>query len=161
VQVYPCPLCDRWTNRRGSPFTDRSQTMSHITGAHDEAHQGERGETYAESIEAVEVDENEPDMSHSSPIRQSVVGAVRSNEQRIDAMQEELTLVRQIARENAELRERISELEQLVEKMRADLAALYGAQGRTEDGRHAVSLDGDSVWVPESVEPYDPTREFL
>jgi dynactin complex subunit len=135
--------------------------MSHITGAHDEVHQNERGEDHVESIEAIEVDEDKPDPSHSSSIRQSLVGAVRSNEQRIDATEEELEAVRNLAKENARLHDRVNELEETVEKMRADLAALWSIQGRVEDGRHAVRLDEESVWAPESVNPHDPTREFL
>ena len=37
-EVYPCPACGKETNRRGEPFTDKSQTKAHIEGAHDEAH---------------------------------------------------------------------------------------------------------------------------
>jgi hypothetical protein len=136
--------------------------MSHITGAHDEVHQNERGETYSERIEVIEVDEDARDTSHSSLIRQSVVSEVRSNDQRIESAENELTVLRETVRENARLHDRVSELEETVEKIRADLAAFWSLQEQIEDGRYAVPLDGERyVWLSESVDQHDPMDEFL
>lgn len=165
MEVFPCPLCGRWRNRRGVPFTDRSQTMSHITGAHDETHQHERGEQHESSIKRTEVSENEPDQTRAMP---SVVESVNEVERRVEENEDQIEMTNQwvegvedMARENAQLRDRVDALETLVEKMRADLAGLYASGGKTPDGRHAVPIDEEgNVWVPDSVNPYDPTEEF-
>jgi predicted RNase H-like nuclease (RuvC/YqgF family) len=138
--------------------------MSHITGAHDETHQGERGEQYASRIVLTEVGEDEPDRSQPMP---SVVESVHELEQRVDESEKQIEMTSQwlesvesMAMENAQLRDRVEELEQLVESMRADLAGLYAGQGYIGDGRHAVQTGEETVWVPDSVNPYDPLQEF-
>jgi hypothetical protein len=82
-----------------------------------------------------------------------LIDAVEEHNQRIRVLEE-------LAEENRQLRSRVSQLEQTVESMRADLAALYGNEKTTQDGRHAVPMD-EGVWVPESVNPINPMREFL
>lgn len=71
VTVYPCPLCGCSVGRKGEPFTDPTNTVHHINGAHDEDHSGERGVDHREEIEANAVGrepeelEPEPSVPHN------------------------------------------------------------------------------------------------
>jgi hypothetical protein len=65
TEVFPCPLCGRSANRRGEPFDEPSKTKSHIDGAHDKKHAGERGDDHMSEIrangeEVAEIEESEP-----------------------------------------------------------------------------------------------------
>lgn len=168
MDVYPCPLCGRWKNRRGTPFTEESLTMSHITGTHDAAHREERGEDYWGKIEPTDVDEQSvehgDDSVQSDPIRGVSIDPERDPMPVIEAVEENGVRIReleQVVEENARLRERVAELEQLVETVRADVAGLYAALETDVKGRHiALSSTEERGWIPESVDPHDPTGEF-
>lgn len=61
--------------------------------------------------------------------------------------------VRELARENEELRD-------MVKSLRSDVAALWEAASvEMSGGQKAVEVDG-SAFVPSSLNVYDPTEEF-
>jgi len=123
--VYPCPLCGRSVNRKGTPFTDPSQTMSHINGAHDARHSEESGDDYVEEIQenAEELDEvvselaedNEAGVSSEEPTVEieALGGDVRMSEAVADTFD-----LASSAFESGVSEDRVSALEEDVEKQR-------------------------------------------
>lgn len=155
VKVYPCPLCGRWKNRQGVEFTDKSQTVAHITGAHDEAHADERGENHMSAIEPTDVES--ADESSDSSDRPTLKEEV---DMLWDSVMGHDSRVAELSEENDRLRDRVDELEELVEAMRGDLAGLYAALD-DEGGRYvAKASDSSGWWVPESIDARNPTKEF-
>jgi hypothetical protein len=83
-----------------------------------------------------------------------VIEAVEENGVRLRELE-------QVVEENARLRDRVDELERMVETVRADVAGLYAALETDVKGRHiALSPTEERGWLPESVDPHDPTGEF-
>jgi hypothetical protein len=83
-----------------------------------------------------------------------VIEAVEENGARLSDLE-------QAVEENTRLRDRVAELERLVETIRADVAGLYAALETDAKGRHiALSSTEERGWLPESVDPHDPTEEF-
>jgi hypothetical protein len=82
----------------------------------------------------------------------------------IEAIEENGARIRELealAEENATLRARVDELERLVEAMRGDVAGLYAALETDVKGRHvAWSSTDERGWIPESIDPNDPTAAF-
>jgi hypothetical protein len=142
--------------------------MSHITETQDAAHQEERGENYWGKIEATGVDarsmDERNDSGPSALIRGVSIDPDRDPVPVIDAIEENGMRIREleaIVEENVRLRARVDELEQLVETIRADVAGLYAALETDVKGRHiALSSTKECGWLPESIDPYDPTGEF-
>jgi hypothetical protein len=170
MKVYPCPLCGRWRDRRGTPFTEEERTMRHITGAHDSAHRDERGEDYWGKIDPTDViEQGEPADGGGEPARSAILSGVSVDPDRdpvplIEAVEENSARVRELQRlaeENERLRERVDELAETLEAVRADVAGLYAAHATDVKGRHiALSATEERGWLPESVDPHDPTGEF-
>jgi hypothetical protein len=168
MKVYPCPLCGRWKNRQGAPFTEESQTMDHITRTADATHRDERGEAYWGKIDPTDVDDpsvdGESDAGRSRPMRGVSIDPDREPMPVIEAIEENGARIRELealVEENATLRARVDELERLVETMRGDVAGLYASLETDVKGRHvAWSSTDERGWVPESVDPSDPTGAF-
>jgi hypothetical protein len=142
MQVYQCPICEREQNRRGDPFTDPEQVVSHITGSHRAGHQGERGESYRDDLEPVERSESDVEPAGSgSP---GVAEVRRSLERDIDRLEDEVDrLEREGNNATGELyelveeqREMIGELVEVVEVLTlvADGTELKNASAAHENG---------------------------
>lgn len=151
---YPCPLCGRAVGRHGRPFTDPSQTASHITGAHDAQHSGKRGDEYREEIEEAAVEEGELDFdaddsgddSGPATVRNPATGQVEPLHEVLDELYDASMAVggetHQLADENGA---RIGALEELVAKQSERIDAL---EQRVEDLYEGVELlkKGRSDW---------------
>jgi hypothetical protein len=88
MQVYQCPICEREQNRRGDPFTDPEQVVSHITGSHRGDHQDERGESYRDALEPVQ--RSESDVEPAGAESPGVAEVRRSLERDIDRLDDEV-----------------------------------------------------------------------
>lgn len=172
--VYPCPLCGRSVNRKGTPFTDPSQTMSHINGAHDTRHRDESGDDYGEEIQenAEELDEavselaedNEPvgpESDEPTVEIDALGGEVGVTEAVTDAFE-----LASLAFENAEdgaSAGRVAALEETVEQQQEQIGELYEAISMLVD-----SMDGSVQFdhapgagaAPSPGDIYDPTEDM-
>lgn len=148
-KVYPCPLCGRSVNRQGTPFTDPSQTMSHINGAHDARHTDESGDEHAEEIRenAEELDdvvsqleETDEDTAENTEMVEAMAAHLEEIEERLTAVEEE------VARGPSQ-----REVEELREATRAITETIGGSIEFEEGGEEEGALDNPF---------YDPTEEF-
>lgn len=114
-------------------------------------------------------DPNEPVGETRGPTTDAVMTETKVDPGRdpiplIDAVEEHNERIREVekmAMENQKLRSRVDELEAMVDRLRADVAALYAARETGPQGRHiVVSEDDEHAWAPESVDMYDPLGEF-
>lgn len=172
--VYPCPLCGRTVNRQGTPFTDPSQTMSHINGAHDARHKNESGEDYAEEVQenAEELDEavgqlaedNEPigpESDEPTVDIEELGGEIAVSEAVTDAFE-----LASLAFENAEdgaSAGPVAALEETVEQQQEQIGELYEQfEELVEQLDGTVEFDhapGDGA-APSPGDIYDPTEDM-
>ncbi|MFB6239921.1 MAG: hypothetical protein ABEH81_16440 [Halopenitus sp.] len=165
-KVYPCPLCGRSINRKGSPFTDPSQTMAHIDGAHDDRHENEAGTDHSEEIRenADELDEAvgeiEPDGEHVATdqdteptVELEAIGEVPVSE----GVRESFELA-SVAFEDSAPQSEIERLEERIDKqqeMIGELAELVEVLSIAVDANELALAK--EVWSDEgsSVTPFD------
>jgi hypothetical protein len=132
MNVYPCPICGRESNRQGEPFADPSATEAHITGSHSGAHGGVRGEEMREEIGSVERDEAEAEASVGPDIA-GMRSRVESLEGEIERLEVESNHgMGQILGDIDELRDRLDEHERMVGELIETMEVLTLAVGETE-----------------------------
>lgn len=168
-KVYPCPLCGRSANRKGTPFTDPTKTMSHINGAHDARHGDESGNDHLEEIRdnAKELDAAMDDLEESEPGEEPMVHieALGGEVPVSEAVQSAYELVDTDA-DSA----RTEELEELVDQQREQIEELYETidtmveqLGASVEFDHRENrgpeLQFEKIETDESS-TYDPTEEF-
>lgn len=166
--VYPCPLCGRSVNRRGQPLDEPGKTKAHIDGAHDDRHDGERGDNHMEDIRgnAVEVDEGElpaptnrqnPSNDGLSVIEVNgekvpITNAVKANHDAIMSP-EDFGLASHFQVE--ELTERVGNVEDQLDQLTRFIEVLATEsetlEGNCPDcgGRLTITTTGSSIWENE------------
>lgn len=158
MQVYPCPICGRESNRRGKPFDDPTATEAHITGSHNGDHAGVRGEEKRDDIGPVERDEADREPSVGPDIA-GVRAQVESLEDEIDRLEHENNHgMGQILEDVDELHDRLDEHERMIGELVEWVQILTLAVDKTEL-KNAEAVQENEPVVP--IDWREPADEFV